>query len=112
MEWPGVPRYAERNPPGDGDELAERAFDGDGRSGGGLDDGVGKGLFARANIDYDAESLGDEVDGDGSVSLGRPTLCAPSRAWIDEDHGVAGGQDLIGPGIGNGVKWELGKYGR
>jgi hypothetical protein len=112
MERPGVTRDAERNSPRDGYELAERAVEWSSRSRSSLDDGVRKGDFAGADIDYDAETLGDEVIGDGRITLDGPALCSPPGARIDEHGWLANGQDLRGPGIGDGINGKQRKCGR
>jgi hypothetical protein len=111
MERAGVACDAERYQTGDGDELAKRAFDGHGCSGGDLNDSVGEGFFAGADIDHDAESLGDKVNCYGGIPLGRPALGAPSGARVYEDRGATGGQNLSGPGIGDLVNGKQGRNG-
>ena len=112
MERAGVSCDAERYQTGDGDELAKRAFDGHGCSGGDLNDSVGEGFFAGADIDHDAESLGDKINCYGGIPLGRPALGAPSGAGVYEDRGATGGQDLSSPGIGDLVSGKQRRNGR
>ena len=76
MERARVAGDGEGYAPGDGDQLAKRAVEGRGRTGSGLSDGVGEGLFAGPDIDYDAVAAGDKVNRDGCITLCGPTLCA------------------------------------
>jgi hypothetical protein len=112
MERARVAGDGEGYAPGDGDQLAKRAVEGRGRTGSGLSDGVGEGLFAGPDIDYDAVAAGDKVNRDGCITLCGPTLCAPSRSRIDEDGGTPGGQELGGPGFGYRVSRKQGGHGR
>ena len=98
---------------GEGDELFKGADEGSGRAAGLADDGFGQRLLAGAGVDQHAAAAVDQALGHRGISLGWPAFGAPAGAGVDEYGGLlaAGGQNLVGPGLGGGVDRQPGLHG-